>query len=341
MPPPSPLLFIDANIYLKFYEARRDHLRTMLAALAEAAPYVFVTVQIENEVRRNQCNAFRKQISDMLKSVPSKLQWSSFHPRADSATRKNWNRRVTRLEQRIASAKKAYLDAADKMAEKIRASIDPVSKELDGIFSTAVEATDEELAAARLRKERGNPPGKRGDPLGDQLSWEQLLNKVRKGQSVWIISQDGDYWDEHFEGKVKAPLQRELRAKLGASGKIHGFPTIDAALKHFSSNAVTLKKLPPKKEQRDIAEENANTSGAGLGSFGDMFVDKTFNFPVWFQPRRQTTIGADHFPVTKCAKCRSTDIVLKHQGGAGLNMALECANCGTRFTSQQPSTLPP
>lgn len=45
---------------------------------------------------------------------------------------------------------------------------------------------------ARARKELGNPPGK-PNSLGDAVNWEWLLESIPKGESLVIISSDGDF----------------------------------------------------------------------------------------------------------------------------------------------------
>jgi hypothetical protein len=42
----------------------------------------------------------------------------------------------------------------------------------------------------------GNPPGKNKDPLGDEITWEQLLSRAGSASKLWIISKDSDYFAE-------------------------------------------------------------------------------------------------------------------------------------------------
>lgn len=63
--------------------------------------------------------------------------------------------------------------------KQISCSEDEVSKALIPIFDKAVAHSPKELQKARNRKEIGNPPGKKGDPLGDQLTWEQILTHFK------------------------------------------------------------------------------------------------------------------------------------------------------------------
>lgn len=263
---PPPLLFIDANIYLKFYEARRDHLRTLLGSLKEAEAFVLVTKQIVYEVRRNQRNVFARQVDQILGEISEKIGLASFHPKADSKARSNWNKRIATTETKLKAIKRAYQNDAEKMAEKIRTSIDPVSTALSGIFSTAIEASTTEFDMARLRRERGNPPGKRSDPLGDQLSWEQLLGKAKPNQAIWIVAEDGDYWEANSKKtSLRSLLYSELREKIGKGGAIHCFTRIGDALPHFSREGIQLKKLPTAGEQRKIAAETHAIEEPRLG----------------------------------------------------------------------------
>jgi hypothetical protein len=56
--------------------------------------------------------------------------------------------------------------AADALS-KISRSADDVSQRLENLFDNPISATNDEMCRARNRKETGNPPGKKGDPLGD------------------------------------------------------------------------------------------------------------------------------------------------------------------------------
>jgi hypothetical protein len=64
----------------------------------------------------------------------------------------------------------------------------------------------------------GNPPGKRSDPLGDQISWQQFLDALKGEKRVWIITRDGDYAEVVNGTRLLNPL---LRAELAAKGVEH------------------------------------------------------------------------------------------------------------------------
>src|SRR5262249_10485855 len=81
-----------------------------------------------------------------------------------------------------------------KTLAQISRSEDEVSKALSKLFSQAKAPSSSDLANARLRKERGNPPGKPNDPLGDQITWEQLLGASKRLSKLWVITKDADYF---------------------------------------------------------------------------------------------------------------------------------------------------
>lgn len=112
-------------------------------------------------------------------------------------TAKKISKKLTGARESVTSAIKeandGLIEAAAHILERISRSQDEVSKALTPLFDGAISHTEAELMKARGRKEVGNPPGKRSDPIGDQLSWEQLLNRVKDKSKLWIISSDSDY----------------------------------------------------------------------------------------------------------------------------------------------------
>jgi hypothetical protein len=93
----------------------------------------------------------------------------------------------------------------------IARGLDDVSKILAPLFDVAVRETPEELARARLRRERGQPPGKDKNVLGDQISWEQILGAIGDQTDLWIVSDDSDFADKIGNELILKPtLRREV-----------------------------------------------------------------------------------------------------------------------------------
>lgn len=89
---------------------------------------------------------------------------------------------LQKIREKVNETKEEFKKLTHDLLEQVSQSKDEVSKVLAGLFSQAVAPNEGELQRARARKERGNPPGKKSDPLGDELSWEQGLLRRHIGQ---------------------------------------------------------------------------------------------------------------------------------------------------------------
>ena len=58
------LIFIDANLYLNFYEVPTG--KSLLAALIEQQDYIFITEQVVNEVNGNKLRVAAKFLKGMV-----------------------------------------------------------------------------------------------------------------------------------------------------------------------------------------------------------------------------------------------------------------------------------
>jgi PIN domain len=250
-----PVLFIDANQYLSLFELAVAG-KTLLDNLEEQKDYIFVSMQLMDEVLRNKLRCagayFTEQLAELGKikaAVPDHLlgisdeKVSEFRKAFDEAT-----------QQRNELAKLT----AEALA-RISRSDDDVSKRLSVLFSGATEPTDDEMRRARERKERGKPPGKRNDPLGDQITWEQLMShcKVKECKGLWIITSDSDYFTK-YQGKCL--LNPLLRANVidacGKSVEVHCFDNLLKGIKEFGKNAgVKADRLPTGAQEIEIEKE--------------------------------------------------------------------------------------
>jgi hypothetical protein len=125
---------------------------------------------------------------------------------------KNILGKMSEIHQHIEQLNKDLTALAMGIMEKIRQSNDEVSLALTPLFLGAVPHLDEELERAKQRKERGQPPGKKVDPIGDQLTWEQILSRFLNRKKLWVITRDGDY-GTIYDGKgfLNQFLYEELR----------------------------------------------------------------------------------------------------------------------------------
>jgi hypothetical protein len=250
----GPTLFIDANQYLDLYRMVAG--KKLLDSLEEQKTYIFVSAQIVNEVLRNKLGCARDFFSDKLKEIQTIYASVPDHLLGIS------DQETTEFRQIIAQAeqvrKKLDKLVADALV-RISRSEDDVSKRLGVLFDKSVLPSSDEMQCARERKERGNPPGKPTDALGDQLTWEQLLThcKESKCTRLWIVTRDQDYCVKCGNVFMLNPLlRRNLMDVCGVALEIHCFGDLLKGITHFGKNAdVKAEKLPTKEEAAEIKKE--------------------------------------------------------------------------------------
>lgn len=228
------LIFIDTNIYLKFFDGNSKEFKKLLEDLIVVKSNIFVTEQIINEIERNKLKVFKKSISNYKQNVGiSKVNLPEHIAGNNSREVEEWNDKRRKIEDE----NKKLINELDVILEEnisnISASKDNVSLKLKSIFQNILVASSEEKKLARIRKEIGNPPGKKEDTLGDQITWEQLLNKIPKINEIWIITNDFDFYTKYKKSCYLNPfLFRELLNKK-AEIKINIFENLSDGLKHF------------------------------------------------------------------------------------------------------------
>lgn len=234
-----PAIFIDANILLGFWCLREGRLPSeLLLPLVELGDHLLITRQVADEVERNKLTVFLKNVGEMSSKLPPLIP--------DHLAKHRWyhelNTELKRLEEISASARKQWNTATSELAAAISESSDLVSAMLTPLFRKAKVPTEKQLAAARLRREVGNPPGKKRDPLGDQVSWEQFLDAADRQKEVWILTRDSDL--AHVVDGVRN-LNPFLRQELIARGveKIHVYDNLSAAMKSLKDAGIGAKKL--------------------------------------------------------------------------------------------------
>jgi PIN domain len=250
----SEIVFIDSNQYLNLYRLVAG--AKLLDAMEEQKAHIFVSMQIVDEVVRNKLRCAENFLSDKIKDVETIKAPVPDHLLGISDEKLAEFRGILRqAEQTRSELTKLVADALSRISR----SEDDVSKRLGALFDKAVSPTAEEMQRARERKEKGNPPGKRADPLGDQITWEQLLShcKESKCSRLWIISSDEDYCIKH--GKhllLNSLLRRDLIEACGTELEINCFGDLLEGIEHFGRHAgVKAEKLPTEEEAAVIRKE--------------------------------------------------------------------------------------
>jgi hypothetical protein len=152
--------------------------------------------------------------------------------------------------------KEELQELAAKALPQISRSEDHVSKRLVPLFDRAVEANSPETERAKARQELGNPPGKPRGPLGDQITWEQLLTYCEKQnvERLWIVTSDGDYLTKFGERVWLNPfLHQELKQACGDGLEVRCFDNSMTAIEDFvKSTGVKAEKLPNEERAKEI-----------------------------------------------------------------------------------------
>jgi hypothetical protein len=249
------LLFIDANIYLDLYCMGSG--KKLLALLAEQVNYIFVTQQIVNEVERNKLElaktSLMKKVSLQTCNMPDHLFG------IDESQDKDILQQMREIGQSVANLNNEIVSLASITVEQIAKSEDAVSVALAPIFSKAITHSPEELQRARDRKELGNPPGKKSDPIGDQLTWEQILTNLKGKKRLWIISRDADYWSI-FGGKalLNCFLHKEL-CQIVSEPEVYLFTKALEGIKHFINETgvrADMHLTPEEVEEIELEEQS-------------------------------------------------------------------------------------
>jgi len=157
--------------------------------------------------------------------------------------------------------RRAADSAAVELLDQIGRSEDEVSRVLAAVFNKAQDATAAEMSNARLRKERGRAPGKKGDALGDQINWEQFLGRVKtsKWPAVWLISKDGDYCRKRGERVIlNAALYSDLIEAVPGI-RVHCFTELEKGLRDYiKSNPIPDLTLPTAAEADQVNAEQTS-----------------------------------------------------------------------------------
>jgi hypothetical protein len=251
----NALLFIDANKYLDLYRLVKG--RPILASIGQQAKHIFVTQQVVEEVKRRKVEVTADFLERHFTNL--KLQTYPVHEhlfgRSEEDSKKIQST-MKKIGRQVDKLNKDLKELAMTIMDRVSQSADEVSAVLDPIFAKAEPHEERELQRAHDRKERGNPPGKQTDPIGDQLTWEQILSRFVGKRKLWVISGDSDYGTIYEDkGYLNQLLYQELRA-ISSDAEAFFFRDVSTGIRHFAqTTGVDADKLPTPQEIEEIKEE--------------------------------------------------------------------------------------
>ena len=285
------LLFIDANKYLDLY--RMDEGKKFLIPLKGVVDYIFVTQQVVSEVQRNKILV----AAEFLEKKCNELKIKGFNlPDHLSSTcidqRKDILQQMREITKKISNVNTEVDILVLSIMEQISRSEDEVSKALLPIFDKAVSHSSEELQRARERREFGNPPGKSANPIGDQLTWEQILTRFKGKKRLWIISRDGDYGTICAgKGFLNHFLYNDL-CKIASEPEVYLFGDLNKGITHFidTTGVKAEQRLAPE-EVEEI--ERAEKSLPPLIQFSNSLVRMLENMDLQQEEEKRRNLLGD------------------------------------------------
>lgn len=245
-------LYIDANIYLKFYLGNK--LFKMLETLVDNKTNVIVTKQITNEVFRNSVSV---NINN-LTTTTNALSWNKPSlPYKNAST--ETSTLINSVYEQFKNLRKQIEEDLEKHLTLVSTQKDDVTQKLKELFGGALEPTDAELENAEMLKKFGNPPGKKADPIGDELSWVQVLNKIQSKDKLVIVTNDRDYASvfnkkSYLNSKLHQDLEDNDVEYFVYSEINEGIKKLKE-LQEQSHSEFETKDFPTEEEQEAIKEE--------------------------------------------------------------------------------------
>lgn len=251
----TELLFIDTNIYLRFYDSNNAEYKKLLKTLPSLKDKLFITKQIKDEIERNKADVFRNSFDTYLKQAKifNSISLPEHLDNNNSSEIVMWNQERKTIIEKLEISNKSLFNIYNNKINLISKSEDEISKTLNILFEKCIDCTKDEFQKAKHRKERGNPPGKSFDPLGDQINWEQLLNKIKTTNELYIISNDHDLLVTVANNSFLNPLLYEEIKQHNPKIKINCFHSLSNALLTLNKEGhEKIKNLPSEKILEEI-----------------------------------------------------------------------------------------
>lgn len=196
-------LFIDTNVYLRIFRKTSDTLNEveLLLELINAGEIrLYTTEQVLEEYFRNVEREVEEAFED-IRSIAERVELPRLAQQFEHASE------ILEAFNRIRGAKKALLEEARVASDGGTLKADELITQIFDA-ATEIERTEDIIEDARLRRDLGNPPGKK-DTLGDQINWECLLEAVPNKKNLNLISRDGDFAIKAGVRKIKQFLRDE------------------------------------------------------------------------------------------------------------------------------------
>jgi len=210
---------IDTNVLLDFYHLTNeslDELRNILVLNKLGAVSITLSEQIRDEFFRNR----EVKIDDALKRFKEE----------------KLNNQIPQMVKEFGEfadfqkSLKDYQLNKSNIIQKIEENVKNQTLKADVIISqlfekaTWIEVSEQILQKAKIRYDRGNPPGK-NNSYGDAIVWETLLQSINEGENLHFITDDKDYYSPITGNEANQFLKQEWTAKKKSQLLIYKRPS--------------------------------------------------------------------------------------------------------------------
>jgi predicted nucleic acid-binding protein len=179
--------FVDTNVFLSLYAYTDDNieeLKKIIQLIKSNELKLYISTVINQEFYRNRDQKIADSLGNLEKFTTS-LSIPRFMEHHEEA------KQVRELLKQVSEKRSALVEKARSEILDLKLAADQLFQELREASPLLTIAGNVDKAA-RLRMERGNPPGKAGS-LGDRLNWELLLSEVPDGSDLHVVSRDKDF----------------------------------------------------------------------------------------------------------------------------------------------------
>ena len=277
-------LFIDANIFLSFYDFTSDDLKE-LDKLALLIQNKKVTLQLPQQV-----------IDEIWRNREPKLygNFPKFRNEKFSLSFPSYCKNHKKYDA-IRECQKKLKELHSEMVNDLQEDIE--NKKLDAdrllqkLFSVAtiLDRTQQLIDSARERVELGNPPGKKGS-IGDALNWETLLSETPDRKPLCLISGDTDFASPLSNDHLRDFLQEEWKEKKAS--KLQFYRTLTAFFKeHFENINLETENINLETEmKKDELIQNLTESGSFASTHAS--IERLSDYDTFTQKQAEDLLDA-------------------------------------------------
>ncbi len=197
-------LFVDANVYLSFYDFTNEdleELRKMIVLIKEGKVILYLPTHVIEEVKRNRL----KRISQALKRVKEERKNYNlphfFRTYSDFKEFVEYQKKLSKIFDKLLGKILQDIKNENLLADEIIKELFKRAKKIDykdKAYKTIFEK-------ALLREKMGNPPRN----FGDCLIWEILIHEMPNREPLYFITEDKDFLSPLDNGEFNPFLSEE------------------------------------------------------------------------------------------------------------------------------------